>query len=330
MRYDEALHVASPRLKRPPAASLPLATCQLKLPEICVQRAEGKVQHAQQELAQLRQHHADQWERRQRRVQARQRLEEEAEARKAMDEKRHLAATRIQAVYRGFMTKHVLVDIMEYWAARDLKRKHTEMANMLLSLRQSVHDLAHDDTDRTQAILRLQAWWRMILGKRLANMCKIHRKLEVVKAVLVFAATIIQSAYRMYRGRMRFKTLRKEKQMREMRVQKEHDARMAKHATRIQSGVRGMLARKEVRRRRAARKEEKSEENVRHDPRNRATKDVRNILNHRGGNKPGTSPVAKAPSDTNARHRRVSNSRQSRIEAKPKIPFSPGKGKLEP
>ena len=69
-------------------------------------------------------------------------------------------------------------------------------------------------------------------GARLASttQVKIHHKLDLVNHVMEFAATKIQADFRMHRARLRLKALRKEKRMREMRAQREHDARMTRHA----------------------------------------------------------------------------------------------------
>jgi len=128
--------------------------------------------------------------------------------RKAKDwhEKQHALLLRLQARVRGWLMRRRFIESISKkltWHVHLSTLLPNQLDDNLLSLRHSVHDLRFRPQERLEAANRLQAWWRGILGWRLAAVARIARKVRRVTERMAAAATCITRHYRGHCVRMR-------------------------------------------------------------------------------------------------------------------------------
>merc|ERR1719401_2048940 len=99
------------------------------------------------------------------------------------------------------------------------------LKEQLMQLQHGVHDLVYRPEDHVDSAVRIQAWWRAIIARRVVKVIRWSQKLLVIGSQMSSAAIVIQArfrgsmAYRKYRDQICRRMLEtSRKQYREMEL----------------------------------------------------------------------------------------------------------------
>jgi len=167
------------------------------------------------------------------------------------------SAARMQSVARGFFVRCFVAPALRAEKdAQELERIREEMQEKMLHMRQNIHDIHFLHLDRERAALRLQAWWRSVLARRLVDLLRIRTKVLEVRRAMDVAATTIQAVQRGILGRQACIAVRTEREREERLAHEEELRMMANSLIKVQSLARRKQARKTVAKRRRERAKE--------------------------------------------------------------------------
>lgn len=216
-----------------------------------VAQIDEQIQSCQDELRAVRERREKRLERL-RLIRERQReYESELKKNRELQKYRSDAATRIQALVRGyFIRKYFRLTVATKKEAQQLQCQRLQLNTQLQHLRHCVHDLQHVEAEQQDAAVHIQAWWRGILARHLVRVLHVHRRVQDIWDEMEGAATRIQSQLRGHSARNMFKALEKE-----VRDAARKRARMELEMSNrsvliIQRAARGFLGRKKAMRRR--------------------------------------------------------------------------------
>lgn len=167
------------------------------------------------------------------------------------------SAARMQSVARGFFVRcFVMPALRAEKDTQELERSRQEMQEKMLHMRQNIHDIHFLHPDREQAALRVQAWWKSVLARRLMDLLRIRTKVLEIRQSMDVAATTIQAVQRGNLGRQTCIAVRLEREREERLAQEEELRMMANSVIKVQSLARRKQARKTVANRRRERAKE--------------------------------------------------------------------------
>merc|ERR1712046_166853 len=87
------------------------------------------------------------------------------------DKKLLQVVTRLQRSFRGYLVRKKLMSFQQGEQQRIdmwISSLPRQLASNLYNMRLDIFKLRYRDSDRTAAVLRLQAWWRTLLTRRAA------------------------------------------------------------------------------------------------------------------------------------------------------------------
>lgn len=189
------------------------------------------------------------------------RKEEEREARDQRKnhaqrlQRRIQVTSRMQACVRGWLVRrrfiaaldHRIVDRMAVSAMLpDMLR------DQLQGLQHNIHDLLYRPSDHEDAAVKLQAWYRSILARRVVSVVRIAEKMRLIAVRMNAAVTRIQSWYRGLVTRQRMQVQIRLKLDLTRQHQWEEMQQGVHYIIKIQTWFRNKLAAVELRRRMAA------------------------------------------------------------------------------
>lgn len=165
---------------------------------------------------------------------------------------RHKNATKIQALFRSHSVRRlVMPSVLEDKAQKDLAKSRVALADTMLGLNHTIHDLAFLEQDIRTAATRIQAWWRGVLGKRVVAIIVIRHHLNIVSMKMAEAATRISATWRGRQGRLGCQMLSMEKANRLKQAQAMAAARRVRAVVKLQSHARRRTAMAKMQERRA-------------------------------------------------------------------------------
>jgi len=137
-------------------------------------------------------------------------LQESKELNACRDEaraRRDRLTARMQACVRGWLVRRQFVDVVN----REFKNQvglaavlPDQLRDQLRHVQHSIHDLKYRRTDRRNAALRVQSWWRSIHARRIAMILRVAHRMHKLHMTMVNAAIKLQSRYRAYSAYRRF------------------------------------------------------------------------------------------------------------------------------
>jgi len=220
-----------------------LQDLKVKLAQLQLIQVDSALETSKGELLDLKQNHVLNEQRRQ---DALVREQNRARRRDAKAERMrviHVSATKIQALVRSyFVRRFVMPSVLEAKDAEVLKQSRIALAETMLGLRQNIHDLAFLEQDQCTGATRVQAWWRGVIGKRVAAIVRTRHHLHKVLMIMAKAATKIASMARGRQARQSCARLRIERVKRKEHALKMQSDKMVKSVIMIQSHVRRKMA----------------------------------------------------------------------------------------
>lgn len=154
--------------------------------------------------------------------------------------------SHMQAAVRGWLVRRRVVKALDHSAMQNLN--HAAMLPSILrdqlrDLQHGVHDLKYREDERLVAAVRLQAWWRSIIARRVVKVIRIYHTLRVIRQAMSSAALSIQAWYRGTRTKLRLRNAIRARMEDTRRKQYQNMETALKCIIQIQRGFRGKLAR---------------------------------------------------------------------------------------
>lgn len=187
------------------------------------------------------------------------RLTEEREAReqtmnRAERLQRRLKVTsRMQACVRGWLVRKRVVAALDHRTTMNLKHAAQLpdlLRQQLKSLQHGVHDLEFLAEHRLAAAVKLQAWWRAIMGQRIMKVIRLSRVLQLITDRMSRSATVIQAWYKGVTTKLRLRFIIRLRIEETRKLEASIMETALKCIIQIQRGYRSKLARRAMRQRR--------------------------------------------------------------------------------
>jgi len=229
-----------------------LQDLKVKLAQLQLIQVDSALETSKGELLDLRQNHVLNEQRRQDALVREQNRARRREAKAERMRVKHLSATKIQALVRSyFVRRFVMPSVLEAKDAEVLKQSRLALAETMLGLHQNIHDLAFLEQDQCTGATRVQAWWRGVIGKRVASIVRTRHHLHKVLTRMAQAATLIAAIARGRQARQGTSRLRIEREKRKEHALKMQSDKMVKAVITIQSHARRKMAMATMKARRA-------------------------------------------------------------------------------
>lgn len=163
--------------------------------------------------------------------------------------RRQKVTSRLQASVRGWLVRKRVIEALDHRAGHNLAMAAMlpgQLKSNLRQLQHGTHDLLYREEDRVAGAVKLQAWWRGIVARRVVKVMRVSQIMQGIVSQMAAAATLVQARYRgatMYRkwrSEIRHRIeLTRQQQFREMEVG-------MRCIIQIQRGVRSKQARKRL------------------------------------------------------------------------------------
>merc|ERR1740138_761834 len=124
------------------------------------------------------------------------------------------------------------------------------LRQQLKSLQHGVHDLEFLAEHRLAAAVKLQAWWRGIMGQRIMKVIRLSRVLELVTERMSRSATVIQAWYKGVTTKLSLRNIIRLRIEETRKLEASIMETALKCIIQIQRGYRSKLARRAMRHRR--------------------------------------------------------------------------------